>query len=130
MSEKALIGIAAWIESNKRHFATPGCQTELQPTYGMTRQQDGYIAIIPHIFKQALRDLEIQSAAAVLAEWKKKGILVHHPKRHQFQVKVEGSAVWCICIKLAALFPKTDEDPRPDLPASSSDNGDLQSLPN
>ena len=130
MGKKALTGIAAWIESNKRHFAREKCQTELQPTYGMIRQQDGFVAIIPHVFKQALRDLEIQSSAAVIAQWKRQGILIFTPGRNQKQIKVEGEPVWCVCISYDALYPKTG-DVQPEIQSTTVNSDPIQSsLPN
>lgn len=130
MSEKALIGIAAWIESNKRHFATPGCQTELQPTYGVLKEKEGFVAIIPHIFKQALRDLDVQSPAAILAEWKSKGFLLFTPGRSQKQVKVEGKNIWCICIELKALYPDQHESSASTPPNMNTGSSNHQILPN
>jgi len=126
MAIKALQGIAGWIESNQRHFAVPGSQTERQPTYGAIKREDNFVAILPHIFRQALREIGIPSEAAVLAEWKKQNLLLHHPARNQWQVKVEGKAVWCICIKNDALFPNTEAI----VPSQTSQAQSEHSLPN
>jgi Domain of unknown function (DUF927)/Cch helix turn helix domain/Toprim domain len=130
MAQKALHGIAGWIESNKRHFAVVGCQTELQPTFGTIRRDEGFIAVLPHVFRQALRDIGIQSEAAALAEWKRQGFLLHHPTRNQRQVKVEGKPVWCICIKTDALFPNTDAEEAAVIPMLIDPNAAQNQLPN
>ena len=126
MAQKALHGLAGWIESNQRHFAVPGFQTELQPTFGAIRRDENFVAILPHIFRQALRDIGIQSEAAVLAEWKKQNFLLHHPARNQRQVKVEGKPVWCICVKNDALFPSTEAI----VPSQTGQTESEHSLPN
>lgn len=110
MAQKALLGIAAWIESNRTHFATQKSKAIFSPTYGIIKDNDGFVAIIPQELANALKAMGIQSLAAVLAEFMKRGWLIYTPGRKQKQVKIESNPVWCICIPLNILFPKMEED--------------------
>jgi len=130
MSQKALQGIAAWIESNRSHFSIPGVVVDQGPTFGMIKAKEGYVAVIPHIFKQALQALDIPSSAAVLAEWKKKEILIFTPGRNQKQIKIGIRPVWCICIQYEALFPEIDGDQATAPSALIGVDGTQPTLPN
>ncbi|MCB2216959.1 MAG: DUF927 domain-containing protein [Desulfobulbaceae bacterium] len=123
MAQKALIGIASWIESNRARFSTTTAATELQPTYGVIRKHEGIVGFIPHIFRKALAELEIQSSAAVLAEWKSRGWLICTPGRNQKQMKLNNSPIWMICISLTALFPEGLSETDPPPPDSTPQNG-------
>jgi len=109
MAQKALLGIAAWIESNRTHFATQKSKAIFSPTYGIIKDNDGFVAIIPQELANALKAMEVQSLAAVLAEFMKRGWLIYTPGRKQKQVKIDSNPVWCICIPLNILFPKMEE---------------------
>ena len=104
MAQKALHGLAGWIESNKRHFAVPGCQTELQPTFGTIRRDEGFIAILPHIFRQALRDIGIQSEAAALAEWKNRVSCSITPPETNAKSRLRASRCGAFALKRKPFF--------------------------
>ena len=108
MAQKALVGVASWIESNRLHFSTSKGAVTFQPIFGAIKESDGYVAIIPHVFKQALVELGIPSADAVLTEWMRRDWLIYTPGRKQKQVKIDARPVWCVCISLAALYSVTE----------------------
>lgn len=109
MAQKAISGIASWIESNRLHFTSTRGAIISQPIYGANKSEDGYVAIIPYHFNQALKELDIPSSAAVLAEWTKKNWLIYTPGRRHKQVKIDSRPIWCVCIALTALFPDLEK---------------------
>ena len=129
MAQKALVGVASWVESNRLHFSTSKGAITFQPIFGAIKESEGYVAIIPHVFKQALVNLGIPSADAVLTEWMRRDWLIYTPGRKQKQIKIDSRPVWCVCISLAALYSVTENIDVVETSCSETPLQDFESLP-